>query len=83
MASAARYDKRIRQGTKGTTHEAPPELTADCIRVPDVRMILRCLLVGVLVIGVVAGCGNQSGGGGDKPKPGSSSSQDGGGGGGY
>jgi hypothetical protein len=42
-------------------------------------MILRCLLVGVLVAGVVAGCGNQSGGGGDKPKPGSSSQNGGGG----
>jgi hypothetical protein len=45
---------------------------------PSMRMILRCLLVGVLVAGVVAGCGNQSGGG--KPNPGSSSSQGGGGG---
>jgi|GEM_PF-4149554 len=42
-------------------------------------MILRCLLVGVLILGVVAGCGNQSGGGDDRPKPGSSSPQDGGG----
>ncbi|HXR68849.1 MAG TPA: hypothetical protein VN712_09470 [Dermatophilaceae bacterium] len=41
------------------------------------RTILRCLLVGVLVAGVAAGCGNQSGGGGGKPNPGSSSSRSG------
>jgi hypothetical protein len=57
----------------------PHEPTASNVRVPGMRMILRCLLVGVLVAGVVAGCGNQSGGGGGKPNPGSSSSQGGGG----
>jgi hypothetical protein len=62
------------------TYEAPHEPTANFIRVPGMRVILRCLLVGVFVAGVVAGCGNQSGGGGGKPNPGSSSSQNGGGG---
>ena len=63
----------------GTTYETAHEPTANCLRVSGMRMILRCLLVGVLVAGVVAGCGNQSGGGGDTPKPGSSSQNGGGG----
>ena len=62
---------------KGKTYEAPDEPTANWVRVPDMRTILRCLLVGVLVAGVAAGCGNQSGGGGGKPNPGSSSSRSG------
>lgn len=38
------------------------------------KTVLRCLVIGVLVAGIAAGCGDDSGSG-DKPKPESSNSQ--------
>lgn len=43
------------------------------------KTVMRCLIIGLLVAGVAAGCGD--GASGDQPKPDSSSSQEGDGGG--
>lgn len=57
----------------GERREVGVEPIARSIRVPGMKTLLRCLLIGILVVAPAAACGNKDGGGG-KPKPGSSSS---------